>query len=100
MNKMRRQFQRECMKLEMNDKKMQKDLKKMMNNNTPQVNLQKCRSLNVLSVKIFLKIRDLQSNIKIQMHSYKIQCLSTSFVKQITVHADNGPNVKCNEWNG
>jgi hypothetical protein len=47
------------MKLEMNDKKMQKDLKKMMNNNTPQVNLQKCRSLNVLSVKIFLKIRDL-----------------------------------------
>jgi len=36
-NKMRREFQRECMKLEMNDKKMQKDLKKMLNSNTPQV---------------------------------------------------------------
>ena len=34
---MRRQFQRECMKLEMNDKKMQKDLKKMLKDKTPNV---------------------------------------------------------------
>lgn len=34
---MRREFQRECMKLEMNDKKMQKDLKKLVNGNNPMV---------------------------------------------------------------
>lgn len=34
---MRREFQRECMKLEMNDKKMQKDLKKLLNGNNPTV---------------------------------------------------------------
>jgi DNA repair ATPase RecN len=43
LNKMRREFQRECMKLEMNDKKMNKDLKKMLNGNTPQVLPSLCR---------------------------------------------------------
>lgn len=36
---MRRQYQRQCMKLEMNDKKMQKDLKKLLNGNSPMVSL-------------------------------------------------------------
>lgn len=37
LGKMRREFQRECMKLEMNDKKMQKDLKKLVNGKSPMV---------------------------------------------------------------
>lgn len=36
---MRRQFQRECMKLEMNDKKMTKDLKKLIDGKNPNVNI-------------------------------------------------------------
>lgn len=36
--KMRREFTRECMKLEMNDKKMQKELKKLMTGKSPMVN--------------------------------------------------------------
>ena len=50
---MRREFQRECMKLEMNDKKMQKDLKKLINGNNP----------NVLSLGMHVNKRNLAQNI-------------------------------------
>lgn len=50
---MRREFQRECMKLEMNDKKMQKDLKKLINGNNP----------NVLSFDMQVNKRTLAQNI-------------------------------------
>ena len=50
---MRREFQRECMKLEMNDKKMQKDLKKLINGTNP----------NVILLNIQVNKRTLAQNI-------------------------------------
>ena len=53
--KMRREFQRECMKLQMNDKKMTKDLKKMVNAKTPAVShyIKLCRLPRRLQLRIF-----------------------------------------------
>jgi hypothetical protein len=58
---MRREFQRECMKLEMNDKKMQKDLKKLINGTNPNVfllNIQvnkRALAQNILKNQGFIK---------------------------------------------
>lgn len=74
---MRREFQRECMKLEMNDKKMQKDLKKLLNGNNPNVPSQLTKvnkrnlAQNILKNQGFIKkYKNLDAQLQNTMFEY------------------------------
>ena len=76
---MRREFQRECMKLEMNDKKMNKDLKKMINSpNTPGVQhvllkmTKRTLAQNILkNQKFIMKYKNLDAQLQNTMFEYQ-----------------------------
>ena len=74
-NKMRRQFQRECYKLEMDDKKMNKDLKKLMKGNNPMVNKRTLAQNILKNQKFILKYKNLDAQLQNTM--FELQSMNT-----------------------
>lgn len=79
---------------------MQKDLKKLLNGNNPNVPPLLFRLANARSPKTSSKTKNLSSNTKTLTRNCKAPCSSNASPMKIAINGDDGPNGQRDERNG